>query len=74
MLELGYKSKNIMKNSSKLLTTLTSIKYSLKEKKLFSHINILIKKKGEDLQNLEDIDLSLGKMISNNDLSYDQRL
>ena len=47
MLELGSKSKNIIKNFLKLLTILILIKYSLKEKKHYSLINIFIKIKEE---------------------------
>ena len=40
MLELGNKSKKYHKDFLKLLTILILIKFSLKEKKQFSHINI----------------------------------
>ena len=44
MLELGSKSKKYHEDFLKLLTIQILIKYSLKEKKLFSLINILNKK------------------------------
>ena len=47
MLELGSKSKKYHEELLKLLTIQISIKYSLKEKNLFSLINILINKKEE---------------------------
>ena len=52
----------------KLLTVLTLIKYSLKGKKtIFTYKHLKKNKRGNILQNNEDIDLSLKNLISNND-------
>ena len=57
-----------MRNCLKLLTILISTKYSLKEKKtIFTYKHLDKDKRGNILQNNEDIDFSLSKMISNND-------
>ena len=57
-----------MKNYLKLLTILILIKLFIKGKKtLFTYKHINKEKRGNIFQNNEDIDLSLSKMISNND-------
>ena len=43
MLELGKGSKKYHEQLSKVINNLIDKKYSLKEKKQFSHINILVK-------------------------------
>ena len=62
MLELGSKSKKYHEELSKVINNSDIDKVFIKGKKQFSHINILNKdKRGNILQNNEDIDLSLNK-------------
>ena len=57
-----------MRNFLELLTDLILIKYSLKEiKTIFTYKYLNKDKRGNILQNNEDIDLSLKKIIENND-------
>ena len=57
-----------MKNYLKLLTDRILTKYSLKRKKtIFTYKHLNKEKRGNILQNNEDIDFILNKIISNND-------
>ena len=67
MLELGSNSQKYHEQISKVINSSDIDKVFIKGKKQFSLINILIKKRGNILQNIEDIDFSLSKIISNND-------
>ena len=67
MLELGSKSRRYHEELSRVINSSDIDKVFIKGKKQFSPINILKKKRGNILQNNEDIDLSLKNLISNND-------
>ena len=68
MLELGSKSKKYHEDLSKVINNSDIDKVFIKGKKtLFTYKHINKDKRGNILQENEDIDLSLSKMISNND-------
>jgi len=68
MLELGSKSKKFHEDLSKVINNSDIDKVFIKGKKtLFTYKCIKKDKRGNILQNIEDIDLSLSEMISNND-------
>ena len=68
MLELGSKSKKFHEDLSKIINNSDIDKVFIKGKKtLFTYKCIKKDKRGNILQNIEDIDLSLSEMISNND-------
>ena len=68
MLELGSKSNKFHKDLSKVINNSDIDKVFIKGKKtLFTYKHINKNKRGNILQENEDIDLSLSKMISNND-------
>ena len=68
MLELGSKSKKFHEELSKVINNSDIDKVFIKGKKtLFTYKYINKEKRGNILQNNEDIDFSLNKMISNND-------
>ena len=68
MLELGSKSKKYHKELSKVINNSDIDKVFVKGKKtLFTYKHLYKDKRGNILQNNEDIDLSLSKMIANND-------
>ncbi len=68
MLELGSKSKKYHKDLSKVINNSDIDKVFVKGKKtIFTYKYINKNKRGNMLQNIEDIDFSLSKMISNND-------
>ncbi len=68
MLELGRKSEKYHKDLSKVINNSNIDKVFIKgEKTLFTYKNIHKSKQGNILQNKDDIDLILGKIINNND-------
>ncbi len=68
MLELGLKSKKYHEELSKVINNSDIDKVFIKGKKMiFTYKHLKRNKRGNILQNIEDIDLSLSKMISNND-------
>ncbi len=68
MLELGSKSKKYHEELSKVINKSDIDKVFVKGKKsIFTYKRLNKNKRGNILQNDEDIDLSLGKTISNND-------
>ncbi|MBL6786010.1 MAG: UDP-N-acetylmuramoyl-L-alanyl-D-glutamate--2,6-diaminopimelate ligase [Candidatus Pelagibacter bacterium] len=68
MLELGPKSNKYHKDLSKVINNSDIDKVFVKGKKtIFTYKHLKKDKRGNILQNSEDIDLSLKKMISNND-------
>jgi len=68
MLELGSKSKKFHEELSRVINNSDIDKLFIKGKKtLFTYKHINIEKRGNIFQNDEDIDLSLSKIISNND-------
>ncbi len=68
MLELGSKSKKYHEELSKVINNSDIDKVFIKGKKtIFTYKYINKDKRGNILQNIEDIDLSLNNMISNND-------
>ena len=68
MLELGSKSKKYHKELSKVINNSDIDKVFIKGKKtIFTYKHLNKDKRGNILQNNEDIDLSLKQMISNND-------
>tara|TARA_B100001989_G_C24551229_1_gene475019 strand:+ start:2216 stop:5002 length:2787 start_codon:yes stop_codon:yes gene_type:complete len=68
MLELGSKSKKYHKELSKVINNSDIDKVFIKGKKtIFTYKHLNKDKRGNILQNNEDIDLSLEQMISNND-------
>ena len=68
MLELGSKSKKYHVELSKVINNSDIDKVFIKGKKtIFTYKHLIKKKRGNILQNNEDIDFSLSKMISNND-------
>tara|TARA_A100001015_G_scaffold318054_1_gene436736 strand:- start:7956 stop:10715 length:2760 start_codon:yes stop_codon:yes gene_type:complete len=68
MLELGSKSKKYHEDLSKVINNTDIDKVFIKGKKtIFTYKYLNKDKRGNILQNNEDIDLSLSKMISNND-------
>ena len=68
MLELGSKSKKYHEELSKVINSSDIDKVFVKGKKtIFTYKQLDKDKRGNILQNIEDIDLSLSKMISNKD-------
>ena len=68
MLELGSKSKKFHEDLSKVINNSDIDKVFIKGKKIFfTYKHISKEKRGNILQNNEDIDLSLSEMISKND-------
>ena len=68
MLELGSKSKKYHEELSKVINNSDIDKVFVKGKKtIFTYKHLKKEKRGNILQNNEDIDLSLSKIISNND-------
>jgi len=68
MLELGSKSKKYHQELSKVINNSDIDKVFIKGKKtIFTYKHLNKAKRGNILQNIEDIDLSLSRMISNND-------
>ena len=68
MLELGSKSKKYHEELSKVINSSDIDKVFIKGKKtIFTYKHLNKKKRGNILQNIEDIDLSLSKIISNKD-------
>ena len=68
MLELGSKSKKYHEDLSKVINNSDIDKIFITGKKtIFTYKHLSKAKRGNILQNIEDIDLSLNKMISNND-------
>ena len=68
MLELGHNSKKYHEELSKVINNSDIDKVFVKGKKtIYTYKQLNRNKRGNILQNNEDIDLSLGKMISNND-------
>ncbi len=68
MLELGSRSKRYHEDLSKVINNSDIDKVFIKGKKtIFTYKHLNKNKRGNILQNIEDIDLSLKKMISNND-------
>tara|TARA_B100000963_G_scaffold344622_1_gene347664 strand:- start:15215 stop:17974 length:2760 start_codon:yes stop_codon:yes gene_type:complete len=68
MLELGSKSNKLHKDLSKVINNSDIDKVFVKGKKsIFTYKHLSKHKRGNILQNIEDIDLSLNTMISNND-------
>ena len=68
MLELGSKSKKYHEELSKVINKSDIDKVFVKgNKTIFTYKHLNKKKRGNILQNLEDIDSILGTMISNND-------
>ena len=68
MLELGSKSKQYHEELSKVINKSDIDKVFVKGKKtIFTYKYLNKHKRGNILQNNEDIDLSLSEMISNND-------
>tara|TARA_B100000963_G_scaffold361719_1_gene398956 strand:- start:1924 stop:4683 length:2760 start_codon:yes stop_codon:yes gene_type:complete len=68
MLELGSKSKKYHQELSKVINNSDIDKVFIKGKKtIFTYKHLYKDKRGNILQNNEDIDFSLSKMISNND-------
>ena len=68
MLELGKKSDQLHKNLSKVINNSDIDKVFIKGiKTIFTYKYLDKNKRGNILQNNDDIDLSLSKIISNND-------
>ena len=68
MLELGSRSKKYHKELSKVINNSDIDKVFVKGKEtIFTYKHLIKNKRGNILQNNEDIDLSLSEMISNND-------
>ena len=68
MLELGHKSKKYHEELSEVINNSNIDKVFIKgEKTLFTYKNLHKSKQGNILQNKDDIDLILGKIINNND-------
>ena len=68
MLELGHKSEKYHKDLSKVINNSNIDKVFITgEKTLFTYKNLHKSKQGNILQNKDDIDLILGKIINNND-------
>jgi len=68
MLELGSKSKKYHEDLSKVINNSDIDKVFIKGKKMiFTYKQLNKSKRGNILQNIEDIDSTLSKMISNND-------
>jgi murE/murF fusion protein len=68
MLELGSKSKKFHEELSKVINNSDIDKLFIKGKKtLFTYKHINKDKRGNIFQNIEDIELSLSKIISHND-------
>jgi murE/murF fusion protein len=68
MLELGSKSKKYHEDLSKVINNSDIDKVFIKGKEtVFAYKHLNKEKRGNILQNIEDIDFSLSKMISNND-------
>jgi murE/murF fusion protein len=68
MLELGRKSEKYHKDLSKVINSSNIDKVFIRgEKTLFTYKNLLKSKQGNILQNKDDIDLILSKIINNND-------
>ena len=68
MLELGSKSKKYHEELSKVINNSDIDKVFIKGKKtIFTYKHLKKNKRGNILQNNEDIDFSLENMISNND-------
>ena len=68
MLELGVKSNKLHKDLSKVINNSDIDKVFIKGKKtIFTYKHLSKSKRGNILQNIEDIDFSLNTMISNND-------
>ena len=68
MLELGSKSKKYHEELSKVINSSDIDKVFIKGKKtIFTYKQLNKEKRGNILQNIEDIDLSLSKIISNKD-------
>ncbi len=68
MLELGTKSNKFHKDLSKVINNSDIDKVFIKGKKtIFTYKHLSKSKRGNILQNIDDIDLSLNTMISNND-------
>ena len=68
MLELGRKSESYHRDLSKVINNSNIDKVFIKgEKTLFTYKNLHKSKQGNILQNKDDIDLILGKIINNND-------
>ena len=68
MLELGSKSKKYHEELFKVINNSDIDKVFIKGKEtIFAYKHLIKRKRGNILQNNEDIDLSLSKMISNND-------
>ena len=68
MLELGSRSKSFHEELSKVINNSDIDKVFIKGKKtIFTYKHLNKNKRGNILQNNEDIDLSLNNMISNND-------
>ncbi len=68
MLELGSKSKKYHEELSKVINSSDIDKVFIKGKKtIFTYKQLNKNKRGNILQNIEDVDFILGKMISNND-------
>ena len=68
MLELGSKSKKYHEQLSKVINKTNINKVLVKGKKtIFTYKHLNKEKRGNILQNSEDIDIYLSKMISNND-------
>jgi murE/murF fusion protein len=68
MLELGSRSKKLHEDLSKVINNSDIDKVFIKGKKtLFTYKHINKAKRGNILQNIEDIDFSLSEMITNND-------
>ena len=67
MLELGRRSKKYHEELSKVINNSDIDKVFVKGKTIFTYKHLNKEKRGNILQNNEDIDLSLSNMISNND-------
>ena len=68
MLELGRKSEKYHGDLSKVINNSNIDKVFIRgEKTLFTYKNLRKSKQGNILQNKDDIDLILGKIINNND-------
>jgi murE/murF fusion protein len=68
MLELGRKSEKYHRDLFKVINNSNIDKVFIKgEKTLFTYKNLHKSKQGNILQNKDDIDLILGKIINNND-------
>ena len=68
MLELGSKSKKYHEDLSKVINNSDIDKVFIKgNKTIFTYKHLSKDKRGNILQNIEDIDLSLSEVISNND-------